>query len=108
MLIINHFDSIFHILCLFTDAPELLFIQVPDTLPGEPKEKDIDMEHGGQKHNQSSISETNKEEETLNTSYEVLAKKLGLVSLEEFSEGYIGKIQVNGHFWVSVINPQNT
>ena len=68
---------------------------MPDTLPGEPKEKDIDPVPSGQKHSQPSSSDMNKEEETLNTSYEVLAKKLGLVSLDQFSEGYIGKIQVN-------------
>ena len=74
----------------FSDDPELLFIQVPDTLPGEPKEKDIDMLPGGQK----SQSASNKQADDLNTSYEVLARKLGLVSLDQFSEGYIGKIQV--------------
>ena len=85
---------------LFTsERGEFIFIQLPDTLPGDPSGRGDDprVRSKQQQQQQQQQQETSNENETDNPSdvETELAKRLGLCNMSEFTEGYIGKIKVH-------------
>ena len=78
-----------------SERGEFIFIQLPDTLPGDPSGRGDDP-RARSKQQQQQQQETSNENETDNPSdvETELAKRLGLCNMSEFTEGYIGKIKV--------------
>lgn len=72
-----------------TESGELIFIQLPDTLPGEPPHDEDNVRE------QTPSNSQTQDDDTPIHPQEELAKRLGLTSMQQFSEGYIGKIQVH-------------
>eukprot|EP00918_Siedleckia_nematoides_P097937 GHVU01214513.1.p1 GENE.GHVU01214513.1~~GHVU01214513.1.p1 ORF type:complete len:205 (+),score=33.25 GHVU01214513.1:1235-1849(+) len=72
-----------------SEIGELLFLQLPDVLPGVVYKADLPAPGSSRDANPPAAAnkEENKEDE--------LATRLGLTSLSDFSEGYVGKLQVH-------------
>ncbi|PVD38128.1 hypothetical protein C0Q70_00739 [Pomacea canaliculata] len=66
-----------------SEKEELIFLQLPDVLPGVPKGLQLGLSDG-------STGTANKE----NRENDELEKKMGACSLDHFSEGYVGKLRV--------------
>ncbi|KAK3611051.1 hypothetical protein CHS0354_000367 [Potamilus streckersoni] len=69
-----------------TDVGELLFIQLPDVMPGVPAAQGDEGEAGGRPHKSADKSKQEDEEE--------IRKKLSTCSLAGFSEGPVGKLVI--------------